>query len=89
MSGRAWTWIQVHNINSSLCPKTDSRHHVVLRAGLELVQAVAHRQPLEEELDGALAEEGADTRQQPVPLQHHANDAVRLGPESNLRRLSP
>ena len=57
---------------------------MVLGAGLELVEAVAHRQPLEEELDGALAEEGADARQQPVPLQHHANDAVRLGPEGNM-----
>ena len=74
-------------LNSSLCPETDCRHDVVLRAGLELVEAVAHRQPLEEELDGALAEEGADARQQPVPLQHHANDAVRLGPESNLHLL--
>ena len=57
---------------------------MILGASLELVEAVAHRQSLEEELDGALSEKGADARQQPVSLQHHAHDAVGIGPETNL-----
>ena len=59
---------------------------MILRSSLELVEAVAHWQLLEEELDGALPEEGADARQQPVSLQHHAHDVVGLGPETKVCR---